>query len=215
MAVTTQQVLQSSVISGSLTATDNSSLASSSTPVDPTQAQQQFLKAMAAGTVAPTTSPYTVNYTEQYLQDVAQNLTSATVTSPTAVAYPQARSILAGWYSMLSPQEQAAATAQLRSLAPDINSSALAQQDTSKAGPSAIPGGSPSSAAMAEADKIPNGAVQQAMNAVIAAMDPSLYAAAGKIAMNSQLISSIISQGITLIGYLTQNAKDAINGDNA
>jgi hypothetical protein len=214
MGVSAQQVLQSSVLSGSLTATDSSSVSSSATPVDPTPAQQQFLQAMSEGTVAPTTSPYTVNYTEQYLQEVAKNLTSATVTDPASVAYPQARRMLAGWYSLLSPQEQTVATAQLRSLAPDINPSALAQQDASKAGPSAIPGGSPSSAAMAEADKIPNGVVQQAMNDVVSAMDPSLYPAAGKIAMNSQLISSIISEGITLIGYLTQNAKDAINGNS-
>ena len=88
MALSAQQILQSSVISGALTATETSSVSSSATPVDPTPAQQQFLKAMAQGNVAPTTSPYTVNYTEQYLQDVAQNLTSAKVTSQTAVAYP-------------------------------------------------------------------------------------------------------------------------------
>ena len=201
-------------MSGSLTATDSSSLTSSSTPVDPTPAQQKFLQAMSAGTVAPTTSPYTVNYTEQYLQDVAKTLTSATVTDPTAVAYPQARRMLAGWYSLLSPQEQSVAASKLSALAPGLKSPALAEQDASKAGPSALPGGNPSATAMAEADKIPNGAVQQAMNDVVAAMDPSLYEAAGKIAMNSQLISSIISEGITLIGYLTQNAKDAINGNS-
>jgi hypothetical protein len=215
MTVSAQQVLQSSVLSGSLTATDSSSIASSATPVDPTSAQQQFLQAMSAGNVAPTTNPYSVNYTEQYLQDVAQNLTSATVTSQTATAYPQARAILAGWYSLLTPQEQATAASQLSAISPGINTSTLAQQDTTNAGPSALPGGNPSAAAKAEADKIPNASVNQALNDVISAMDPSLYPAAGKIAMNSQLISSIISEGITLIGYLTQNAKDAINGDNA
>lgn len=213
MAVSAQQVLQSSVLSGALTPTDTSSVSSSASPVDPTPAQQQFLQAMAAGSVPPSTSPYTVNYTEQYLQEVAKNLTSATVTDPNAVAYPQARRMLAGWYSLLTPQEQTVASARLTGLAPGLNASALASQDTSKAGPSAIPGGNPSASALAEADKIPNSSVQEAMNAVIAAMDPTLYQSAGKIAMNSQLISSIISEGITLIGYLTQNAKDAINGN--
>jgi hypothetical protein len=213
MAVSATQVLQSSVLSGSLTATDSSSLTSSATPVDPTPAQQQFLQAMAAGTVPATTSPYTVNYTEQYLQEVAKNLTSAKVTDPTAVAYPQARRMLAGWYYLLTPQEQTVAAAKLSALAPGLNPSALASQDTSKAGPSALPGGNPSASAMAEVDKIPNSSVQEAMNAVISAMDPGLYQSAGKIAMNSQLISSIISEGITLIGYLTQHAKDAINGN--
>jgi len=213
MAATAQQILQASALSGALTATETSSVSSSATPVDPTPAQQKFLQAMAAGNVAPTTSPYTVNYTEQYLQDVAQNLTSAKVTSQTAVAYPQARRMLAGWYSLLSPQEQAVASAKLASFAPDLNTSALAQQDTSKTGASALPGVSPSDTAMTEADKIPNSSVNEAMNAVISAMDPTLYQSAGKIAMNSQLISSIISEGMTLIGYLTQNAKDAINGD--
>jgi len=213
MAVSAQQVLQSSVLSGALTPADTSSVSSSATPVDPTPDQQKFLQAMAAGNVAPATSPYTVNYTEQYLQDVAKNLTSATVTDPKAVAYPQARRMLAGWYSLLSPQEQTVASAKLSPFAPGLNASALASQDASKGGPSAIPGGNPSDTAMAEADKIPNSSVQEAMNAVISAMDPTLYQSAGKIAMNSQLISSIISEGITLIGYLTQNAKDALNGD--
>jgi hypothetical protein len=152
-----------------------------------------------------------ITYTAEYLQAFAQSMTSQKVPSTPVegdTTYPAARHLLASWFSLLTPEEQAVASPQLQELAPGLNPSALASQDTLH--PGSLAGSAPTQEALAQAAEIPTTSVAAALNDVIAAMDPSLYNGAGRLAMNYQMATNVIVDGMPLLSYVNQTAVEAL-----
>jgi len=157
----------------------------------------------------------TITYTAEYLQAFVKSMTSQKVTStPSAgdTTYPTARNLLASWFSLLSPQEQAVAAQQLQQLAPGINTSALAAQGSIATG--SLSGSHPTQQALTEAAKIPTGSVATALDNVIDAMDPSLYNQAGTLAMNYQMATNVVVDGMPLLSFVNQTAVEALQNEN-
>ena len=194
-----------------MTSTQPTQQPDSTAPLTPTPAQLAFMRSMSG--------PTTVNYTLDFLKKAASTFTSKKVDEqalsklsaitgePAPVSYPDARRMLATWFSLLGPDGQAAAAKSLAALAPGIDPSKLASRIVSPTGESTL---SPSPEAMAEAAKIPTSSVKDAIMGLLDTMDPSLYPKAGEVAMNAQLTQNIITGGMPLLSYLTQQAKEAL-----
>ena len=193
---------------------------SASSVSNPTAAQQSFMQAMSeTSAITPVTSMSSsqggqggsITYTDKYLQAFAQSMTSQKVPStpvPGDTTYPAARHLLASWFSLLTPEEQAVALPQLQQLVPGLNPSALASQDPLH--PGSLAGSAPTQEALAQASQIPTGSVATALNDVIAAMDPSHYNPAGMLAMNYQMATNVIVDGMPLLSYVNQAAVEAL-----
>jgi len=196
------------------------SASSAASVSSPTAAQQSFMQAMSGtSSLSPVSSissslggpGSSINYTAEYLQAFAQSMTSQKVPStpvPGDTTYPAARRLLASWFSLLTPEEQAVASQQLQQLAPGLNPSALASQGQPR--PGSLPGTNPTPEALAQAAQIPTTSVAAALNEVIAAMDPSQYNPAGMLAMNYQMAMNVIVDGMPLLSYVNQAAVEAL-----
>ena len=180
-------------------------------PLSPSPAQLAFMRSMSGST--------TVNYTLDFLKQAATTFTSkkvdekalsavTTITGQKApVSYPDARRLLASWYSLLGSDARAAAGGTLASLAPGIDTARLAASSIPSEGGGGV---SPSAEALAEAAKIPTSSVKDALMGLLDAMDPSLYSKAGEVAMKAQLTENIIIEGMPLMSYLISQAKEAL-----
>lgn len=204
----------------------STSLATTSTTLsvapisNPTAAQQSFMQAMTeTSAVSPVTSisssqtgrGNSINYTAEYLQAFAKSMTSQKVPSTPVsgdTTYPAARHLLASWFSLLTPEEQAVATQRLQEIAPGLSPSVLASQGQPHPGSPA--GSAPTQDALAQSAQIPTGSVATALNDVIAAMDPSLYNVAGQLAMNYQMATNVIVDGMPLLSYVNQAAVETL-----
>lgn len=161
----------------------------------------------------------TVNYTLDFLKQAATTFTSkkvdevalSAVTAVTGqqapVTYPDARRLLASWFSLLGSDARAAAGKAISSLAPGIDTDKLASTAMPTVGGS---GSTPSAEALGEAAKIPTSSVKDALMGLLDTMDPSLYAKAGEVAMKAQMTENIIIEGMPLMSYLISQAKEAL-----
>lgn len=183
----------------------------STAPLAPTPSQLAFMRSMSGTTM--------VNYTLDFLKQAATTFTSkkideqalsklaATTGEPAPISYPDARRMLATWFSLLGSDGQTAAAKSLATLAPGIDPAKLASRMVSPTGETTS---SPSPEALAEAAKIPTSSVKDALMGLLDTMDPSLYPKAGEVAMNAQLTQNIVVEGMPLISYLIQQAKEAL-----
>jgi hypothetical protein len=162
-----------------------------------------------------------IKYSPQLLQQIAQFMTSqglqgsaqgskppAAAGQPQGITCPVARNLVASWFSLLSAPEQATALAGLQQLAPSLNAAALASQGVIS--PGSIPGSNPSSLALDQANLIPVESLDTALNTLIGAMDPSLYDQAGSLALNHQMAYNLAIDGMPLLNYVTEEAKQAM-----